>query len=65
MRVKNELQKQQDKELELDWSFAEWLDHFRSEPTTKELDKMEKQSKDKRRFTHPLNNPNYYPLQGA
>jgi len=65
MKVKEQYQKKIDKEFELDWSFAEWLDYFSKEPTSKELDEMEKQSKDKRRFTYPLNNPNYYPLQGA
>jgi hypothetical protein len=65
MKIKNQLQKQRDKEFELDWSFAQWLDYFRSEPTSKELDEMEKESKDKRRFTYPLNNPYYHPLRGA
>lgn len=65
MKVKEQLQKQQEKDDAVDWSFAEWLDHFRKEPTNDELNDMEKQSNDKRRFYHPLNNPNYQPLQGA
>lgn len=60
MKVKEQLQKQQEKEDALDWSFAEWLDHFTKEPTSKELDDMEKDSK------HiSINNPHYQPLQGA
>ena len=65
MRVKEQMQKSKEKEDALDWSFAEWLDYFTKEPTNEELNDMEKESRDKRRFYHPLNNPNYYPLQGA
>jgi hypothetical protein len=60
MRVKEQLQKTQEKEDALDWSFAEWLEYFTNEPTSKELDAMEKDSKHT-----SINNPNYYPLQGA
>lgn len=56
MKVKEHLQKTQEKENQLDWSFVEWLDHFSKEPTSKELDDMEKRS---------ANNTNYQPLQGA
>ena len=48
MRVKEQLQETKAKEEALDWSFAEWLDHFRSEPTSKELDAMEKELNKKR-----------------
>lgn len=64
MRVKEQLQKTKEKQNELDWSFQEWLDHFRNEPTSKELDDMEKESTQKEFYT-PLNNPYYQPLQGA
>lgn len=60
MRVKEQHQKQVDKELELDWSFAEWLDYFSKEPTSKELDDMERDLK-----LISINNTNYQPLQGA
>jgi hypothetical protein len=65
MKVKEHHQKQQKKTFEENLSFQEWLDYFSKEPTTKELDEMEKQSKSTRRFYHPLNNTNYQPLQGA
>ena len=66
MRVKEQLQKTKAKEEALDWSFAEWLDHFRSEPTSKELDAMEKElNKIQLYKLQPSNNPYYYPLQGA
>ena len=60
MRVKEQHQKQVEKERELDWSFAEWLDYFSKEPTSKELDDMERDSK-----LTSINNTNYQPLQGA
>lgn len=44
MKMKNHIEKQTTKQNELDWSFAQWLDHFRNEPTSKELDDMEKRS---------------------
>ncbi|MBD3842825.1 MAG: hypothetical protein IE909_13255 [Campylobacterales bacterium] len=64
MRVKEQLQKEQEKEEILDWSFAEWLDHFSKESTSKELEDMEKQINKSHKF-YPLNNPHYFPLQGA
>ena len=33
MKVKEHLPKTKDKEHELDWSFAEWLDYFSKELT--------------------------------
>lgn len=61
MKIKNQLQKQQDKEFQENLSFAEWLDHFKSELTSKELDNMEKESL---KIT-PINNKHYQPLKGA
>ena len=66
MRVKEQLQKTKAKEEALDWSFAEWLDHFRSEPTSKELDAIEKELNIKQLYKlQSSNNPYYRPLQGA
>ena len=59
MKIKNQLQKQQEKEFQENLSFAEWLDYFSKEPTSKELDDMEKDSK------KVSNNPYYQPLRGA
>lgn len=61
MKVKEHLQKAKEKEHELDWSFAEWLELFRNVPTSKELDEMER---DAIKITS-INNTNYQPLQGA
>lgn len=61
MRVKEHLQKTQQKEQELDCSFEQWLDYFRNEPTSQELDDMER---DSFKITS-INNTNYQPLQGA
>lgn len=61
MKIKNRLQKQQEKDFEKNLSFAEWLDHFRNEPTSKELDDMQKESL---KIT-PINNKYYHPLKGA
>jgi len=61
VNVTEHLQKTTEKEFELDYSFAEWLDHFSNELTTKELYEMEK---DSLKVTS-LNNSNYQPLQGA
>ena len=61
MKVKEHLQKIKEKEYELDWSFTEWLDYFSNVPTSKELDKMERNSLK----TTSINNTNYQPLQGA
>ena len=56
MKVKERSLENQQRDFELDMSFAEWLDYFSNKPTSKELDDMEKQSS---------NNPNYQPLKGA
>lgn len=64
MRVNEHYQKEQEKAFEENLSFQEWLDYFMSEPTSDELDDMEKKSKQKEFYT-PLNNPYYFPLQGA
>lgn len=61
MKVKEHLQKAKEKEHELDWSFAEWLDLFRNVPTSKELDEIERDSLK----ISSINNTNYQPLQGA
>jgi hypothetical protein len=61
VKVKEHLQKAKEKEHELDWSFAEWLDLFRNVPTSKELDEMERDSLK----ISSINNTNYQPLQGA
>ncbi|MGM0519840.1 MAG: hypothetical protein ACQERD_09390 [Campylobacterota bacterium] len=60
MKVKEQLEKNKEKEEALDWSFQEWLNHFSNEPTSKEIDNMEKESK-----TTSINNSYYQPLQGA
>ena len=61
MKVKEHLQKTKEKEFELDWSFQEWLDYFSKEPTSKELDDMEREC-----FKiSSINNTHYQPLQGA
>lgn len=66
MRVKEQLQKTKAKEEALDWSFAEWLDYFTNEPTSKELDAMEREFNKKQLYKlQPSNNPYYFPLQGA
>lgn len=61
MKIKEHIQKVQEKENQLDWSFTEWLDHFRNEPTSQELDNMER---DSLKITS-INNTNYQPLQEA
>jgi len=61
MKIKNRLQKQQEKEFQENLSFAEWLDYFRSELTCKELDDIERESF---KIT-PINNKHYQPLKGA
>ncbi len=61
MKVKEHLQKTKEKENQLDWSFAEWLDYFSKEPTSKELDEVER---DSFKITS-INNTNYQLLQGA
>ncbi|MDD5399569.1 MAG: hypothetical protein PHQ93_00065 [Sulfurimonas sp.] len=57
MKMKN----QQEKDFELGLSFSECLDYFSKEPTSKELDDMEKESF---KIT-PINNKHYQPLKGA
>lgn len=61
MKVKEALQKQQQKDFAENLSFAEWLDYFRDQPTSKELDDMERESF---KIT-PINNKYYQPLRGA
>jgi len=61
MKIKEQLHKQQEKEFELDLSFAQWLDYFSKEPTSKELDEMESEVQK----YNSQNNPYYHPLQGA
>ena len=56
MRVKEMTLKNQQRDFELDMSFAEWLDYFSKKPSSEELDEMNKQSS---------NNPNYQPLKEA
>ncbi len=61
MKMKEQLQKQQDEEFQKDLSFAQWHDFFSKEPTSKELNDME----DEACKNKPQNNPYYQPLQGA
>lgn len=66
MKVNQLHQQEQEKTFEEELSFAEWLDYFQKEPTTQELNAMEKyMSKTHKQYHHPLNNTNYQPLQGA
>lgn len=60
MKINNQLQKQQEKEFQDNLSFSKWLDYFRTEPTSKELDDMERES-----FKITVNNRHYEPLMGA
>lgn len=60
MRLKASTQKQQEESIHQNLSFEEWLDHFSKEPTSQELDEMEKET-----YKKPQNNPYYQPLQGA
>lgn len=59
MKMKEQLQKQQNEDSNRNLSFEEWLEYFSKEPTSKELEDMEKESKT------VTNNPYYQPLQGA
>lgn len=61
MKKNKQLHKQQDREFELDLSFAQWLDYFSKEPTSKELDEMENTVQKNK----SQNNPYYHPLKGA
>jgi len=66
MRVKEQLQKQQEKAFQEELSFAQWLNHFMDEPSNEELDAMEKEFTKKQLYKlQPSNNPYYFPLQGA
>jgi len=66
MKINQLHQQEQEKTFEEELSFQEWLDYFQKEPTTQELNTMEKyMSKPHKRYHHPLNNPYYQPLQGA
>ena len=66
MRVKEQMQKQQEKAFQEELSFAQWLDHFMDEPSSGELVAMQKEFQTKKpNRRHPSNNPYYYPLQGA
>lgn len=58
MRIKEQLKKQ-DESITYNPSFEEWLNYYSKEPTSKELDDMEKHSK------KVSNNPYYQPLRGA
>lgn len=61
MRVNEQHQQKQEKTFEENLSFAQWLDYFSKEPTSKELDDMERESFK----TTSIKNTNYQPLQGA
>ena len=65
MKVNKHYQQKLQQAFQQELSFQEWLDYFSKEPTTKELEEMQKQSKSTRKFYHPLNNTYYQPLQGA
>lgn len=69
MRVKEQMQKEKDLAFEDDLSFAEYLQHYMSEPTEAELNAMEKELNTKKTLLpfKSINNPYYHhhPLQGA
>lgn len=66
MKVKEQMQKQQEKAFQEELSFAQWLDHSMDEPSNEELDAMQKEFKTKKLYRlRPSNNTYYYPLQGA
>jgi len=74
VKVKEHLQKAKEKEHELDWSFAEWLDLFRNVVTKDELDEMERENSihsnvgtrsRSNKSIKTANDKNYIPLQGA
>lgn len=67
MRVKEKMQQDKDLAFEDDLSFAEYLQHYMSEPTEAELDAMEHELKIKSTIPshQPLNNTYYNTLQGA
>jgi len=61
MRINKKLNKQEKESLNHNPSFEEWLNYYSKEPTSKELDEMEKEALKPK----PQNNPYYQPLQGA
>lgn len=61
MRINKKLNKQEKESLNHNPSFEEWLNYYSKEPTSKELDDMER---DSFKITS-INNTNYQPLQGA
>ena len=65
MKVKEALQKQQQKDFEEDLSLAEWLDCLSKEPSDKELNEMGESISQCRFKIYPLNNASYLPLKGA
>jgi len=71
-KIKEHLMLQQEREFELDLSYAEWLRDNVTEPTEEELNKMEQDLSNKPHFVRNqiitqqhLNNINYTPKQGA
>lgn len=59
MKINKSSQIEQKKEFNQNLSFEECLDYFSKEPSQKEFDDMQKQSR------KVSNNPFYQPLQGA
>jgi hypothetical protein len=57
MKIKDSLLKQKVKTFKIDFTYEKWLNDFISNPTSQQIDQMEKQSL--------TNNPNYQPLKGA
>ena len=56
---------QQEYKFEQDLNYEEWLKDNNSEPTSNELNDMEKSTILKRSFHHPINSLDYQPLKGA
>lgn len=66
MRVKEKMLQDREVEFEDDLSFAEYLQHYMSQPTEAELDDMEQELNTKSTLPFKsINNPYYHPLQGA
>lgn len=70
MKMNNHTMLEQEKQFELDLSYAQFLKETQEEPTSDELDDMEKvfcKSKilKTHKHLHPLNNLYYQPLKGA
>ncbi len=59
MNIKEQLHRQQEKEFDL--SFSQWMDYFSKEPTSGELNEIEREVHKKQ----AQNNSYYHPLQGA